>query len=808
MGTDSRSILRVFLASPNDVETIRRVARNVVDELNRTFSDQAGIQIDLLGWEDTPTGYGRPQALINAEVDRCDIMLGILYKRWGTPPDSESDYGSGFEEEFDRAINRRRETGTPDIQLVFKRVEDESDPGPQLSRVLAFKRQLIDAKELLFKEIDSDSEAEKHFRNILTHELLGRIPSSGGRSPPFGASYGRGEQDSSTEGSGAEPVAVPAQLVDTLAGVDSGLREASDLSSFSADADRFDLLRAHLAMETLVSRRVSHELLNVHALNALYLDKERLDAEEAELGLILRTLVAPDLIVSGWYWHGAKQPEFPAWLLGMAVFDDVESVRRGAYELLTKAGEPLVVDDRETFLSMMVEENEPSVQRALVSFLASRVSEEEVTALSGQEGVALTSSQMAELRGRVLEVNDSARFYSEQSSVEALHNWALEALGESIHSVDEPLLAEGLAAPDPRLRLLVAEELLGRGSLDETRARQLISEGSPPVLRAVGFKALAQAGELLDPAEVKLALNPPSAPTDPSTQGLLNLGGLLSISSRPLTSLSPKDVDDVLAEVYRSLPDEAVSADVEWLGGVPAYRVALERELITGDDARQGLANRFEGLRDSYFGHLETTFGQAAVDHSRPQLDQIENFVVSEFATEALLAISKLPKEGDADLARSYTFGEQPLVAAVQVLCQIGEDSDVPPLLELVDTVHGELRTQAIEACATLASLERLLGLISSGEPAVVCEALRMLAQREVLIEPSLLLTTLNSDDANVRRAGVGYLLASEPDGLEEWLRSYSSQDRYFYDVVRMLDCVLYAPSSVGDALRAELALD
>ena len=32
--------------------------------------------IDLLGWEDRPPGFGRPQEEINEDVDRCELFVG------------------------------------------------------------------------------------------------------------------------------------------------------------------------------------------------------------------------------------------------------------------------------------------------------------------------------------------------------------------------------------------------------------------------------------------------------------------------------------------------------------------------------------------------------------------------------------------------------------------------------------------------------------------------------------------------------------------------------------------------------------
>ena len=89
--------------------------------------------------EDTLPGYGRPQALINRDVERCDLFIGLLWRRWGTPPATDSTFSSGFEEEFSIAQGRRERGPSPEIWMFFKAVDPTSiaDAGPDLQRVIA-----------------------------------------------------------------------------------------------------------------------------------------------------------------------------------------------------------------------------------------------------------------------------------------------------------------------------------------------------------------------------------------------------------------------------------------------------------------------------------------------------------------------------------------------------------------------------------------------------------------------------------------------------------------------------------------------
>jgi hypothetical protein len=135
----SQEVISVFLASPSDLETERAIAREIVETTNRRIAKHHGISIQLYGWEDQPPGFGRPQGLINEEVDTADLFIGLLWRRWGTP--SSVDFSSGFEEEYCRARDRRvRTEKSPEIWLFFKEIDEgqRSDPGPELQRVSRF----------------------------------------------------------------------------------------------------------------------------------------------------------------------------------------------------------------------------------------------------------------------------------------------------------------------------------------------------------------------------------------------------------------------------------------------------------------------------------------------------------------------------------------------------------------------------------------------------------------------------------------------------------------------------------------------
>ena len=79
--------------------------------------------------ENALPGKGRPQELINEDVNSCDLFVLLLWRRWGTP---SGKYSSGTEEEFELARQlSEANKGKPAIWLYFKKVPDEmlAEPG-------------------------------------------------------------------------------------------------------------------------------------------------------------------------------------------------------------------------------------------------------------------------------------------------------------------------------------------------------------------------------------------------------------------------------------------------------------------------------------------------------------------------------------------------------------------------------------------------------------------------------------------------------------------------------------------------------
>ena len=170
--------IHVFIASPGDLAVERRAFKEVIDELNGGFGDGAGVRFVALGWEDTLATTGRrAQGVINQDIDRSDVFVLALHRRWGQEAPDAKPYSSYTEEEFHRAMERWKKTGSPELFVFFKHVDpgQMADPGPQLQKVLDFRRQLEDSRQVLYRVVADEkaftTEVDRHLRAYAKGEL-------------------------------------------------------------------------------------------------------------------------------------------------------------------------------------------------------------------------------------------------------------------------------------------------------------------------------------------------------------------------------------------------------------------------------------------------------------------------------------------------------------------------------------------------------------------------------------------------------------------------------------------------------------
>ena len=99
--------MRVFVASPDDVKREREHLEKVVASLNKGLADRRDVFLELKDWRQVAPNMGRAQGVIfdQIPVESWDVMVGVLWSRFGTPSGAVNTanglaYESGTAEEF------------------------------------------------------------------------------------------------------------------------------------------------------------------------------------------------------------------------------------------------------------------------------------------------------------------------------------------------------------------------------------------------------------------------------------------------------------------------------------------------------------------------------------------------------------------------------------------------------------------------------------------------------------------------------------------------------------------------------------
>ena len=527
-----RKILRAFLASPSDLTEERQTVRETVNEFNECLADAFGCQVELIGWEDTVAGYGRPQHLINKDVKRCDLFIGLIWKRWGTRPDDDGHFSSGFHEEFERSIARREKSGCPEIALFLKDIPDEylTDPGEDLKRVIDFRQTITADRKILFQKFSTLSDLKplvwkrliEFVRDVKADEAPKRdeIRTKDSEHAP---------EEEYVENRGAESSPLSAK----------GYKFLQNLVGRFGDKNAFaELSTSHIARFRLLANSVTKPgnqemYVGVHDLNLLFSAYiQGMDLGEREKISLLKWgfIHYGSENVPLWRWYSELSNDAYDLAFESAYGSANDDERIGAIRVLHALARELPTDDespkKKWLLSSWFSPQSTAGERlAALEYLTDvgtaedyRIAKKEYDksdsgtsrkALECMIGILLRTGQENAAQQLVLE-----------SSFESLDTNMLTAVLNGFRNTDAQTLRMGLEHPNTQVRLRTLEILAERNALTREVVERMCGD-SDVTVRKEAMTALLRLGESLGDEDVKAILVKP--------QKGFSQGGLLGV---------------------------------------------------------------------------------------------------------------------------------------------------------------------------------------------------------------------------------------------------------------------------------------
>jgi hypothetical protein len=771
-----RNVLTVFIASPSDLASERQRAFEVVAEVNSVLRP-IDWTVELLGWEDTLPGYGRPQALINRDVERCDLFIGAIWRRWGSPPAQDSVFTSGFEEEFSIAIGRRERTPTPEIWMFFKKVDTAhiADAGAQLQRVITFRESIVAGKTVLFKEFDSIDAWEKMLRKYLLQHVLdlnsGRSTAPEGPSEPaLVATATSAPPEASSPpapGAGDQLATLAQSLAPAFA---SGDLDEVTKALNNPDETAFLAVRALLLSLALVAASgTSASKMPTHELNTLYRYRERLRATDDELYLVFRTILTDESDVSpGWFWFSTFSARaITLRLLRIIHYDDDSGARAASFSVLRNAGIPIFPEFHESFLMETVPSLPAEVHDAAWAYLLDVVTAEDMKALGDARGTWL------------------------ESRVSWLKTWL-----DAGRDLDQFLPK----SPDPQLLSEPMKQLIA-GSITRLSDASLGALSSMPLT------------ELSDQAADEIAKRGITArQAGPRLRRRRNsLESLLF--SRPFDEGTKREETD--EERYDRLSRQTsddLKRILDWytLDGRTTYQLLAERGEISREIVRADIDNGFQRIRELSDQLLEEQFGPTVAAKFKQDYDDadLNTFIAQQFTEKAIAVLATDSTPEDIAIARQLLDNDRTRSAALEIIEANGDARDVERLLDIVRVTFGDDRNTALRAIRrwTTDRLATAKILIAAEGRDLRRGGLAMLREIDDSDALPFLEALISHEDEEIRFTAVALLrLRVDRPRLEELLRNYFGKGTYYYNVVAWLDRLLYAPQPMSDYYTTKL---
>ena len=771
-----RKILNVFIASPSDLSSEREILSDVVDRVNKIFGRRVDFQIELFGWEDTLPGYSRPQALINKDVEICDLFIGLMWERWGT---ESGEYSSGFEEEFQLARQRKLDGHALEIWLFFKQVGKErlTDPGDQLKKVIEFRKNIIDGRELLFKDFTSDSDFRDMIHDYLSAYLLDRAKEE--NTPP--------SDDSNL--SSANPVNIVERNEgntsihiknNELIHVYQSLLEQLRLGSQGA-LDFWQRLRSFVFSQALFSESHIGEVLGSHEANLVYRQRKHWTLSRSEELLLIRSFLHDSLgHIPGWYWIKTNSDHLSL-LPDLAIDDQNIMVRKGAIKVLSS----LSYRPTTEFIKALLESGEPELTAPTLE-LAKRCHTSDIAPWLERLASSIHEKFSSEALGIYV---DLLYLHNPEKSFDVLVERAsepsslyLEKLKSMELGLDTALIKNKGLNANPQVRLYCAQYLDAVNAIDEELAEKLLGDTYSKI-RLIGFKWLVNNGKKIDLSEVDKYFPEPDEKRN--TFGQEKEVNQNEVKLFLLRAMAPEDLER-LVDFY------------SW-DGVLAYRVlASEFTASYADRLRQDLEEDFETFLESSKARLRSKYGKLA-ENIIDQNTKFDSYVKSTFIGAVLKGILSISVPDDVRFAHKYIedlllYGDI-VIPAITLLTRYGEDGDVETLLATANRLYGETKMLAIRGAVQISASksETIQRLVESDDEAiaeVAVQCAEQLGQDERL---ELYEKCTYSEQASVRIAATRSLIQlCERTQIEEYIDQYIEQGRYFYDVVTILDEHLY----------------
>lgn len=796
-----REILSIFIGSPSDLQEERKIAHNVVERINKNAGRNLGIHLELRGWEDTLPGYGtRPQEIINEELIECDIFVGLLWQRWGTPPGGENGYTSGFEEEYNLALEQKEKDQMIDIFLFFKDMSEslKRDPGEQATQVLNFKDSVEKERKVFFDTFSEAADWKELFNDVLTGYITKNFISK--KTSKEGEQTKQSKKDANKE---------VIDTIESLEKIQTSLRNEDYYSVDNSNIAKTTLYTTSL----LYTKVLTDQVLNSTVLHLLYSDREKIKLHKPEAELILTTLLEDqDEIKTGWYWmspdinvstvmtyfaEGSVLKEVRLQALEFLNLVSTEKTREISHRIIEEENTDIAIEVAKQY-SDLAEQNDIEFLKRIID------QREEELAKIAWSGVvhALMLENPNNAIDWIVETpsNDRGSFK--------------KYLNEILSGADLNQQKKLLTTDDNKVSLATLNTICDQLSIEELR--DLYKDENTDI-SSLALLELIKKGEEVSEEQIDELFDDKKSKNRSTNR--TNLGDFFT--NTYYSQLPKYGYEDLLYEYYKRQEKGDLEKRISWdsIKSPIIYAVLIDQNYnrlqeILKSDIKSGFsrisANTIESYRKQY--------GQMA-DEIIETVTKYDNMTKGSFYKYAFQVLSKNAQKDDLKIAEEYLedphfsyFKDDILISILEIIEKFGDENETDLLLNILDLSDYGVKRKAASILLKLdledkrkyaqelfqqdeISIYKILLNHSLGEE----EVLTLDSVKELTYKPS----------RTTRFSALAYLAKKlSEDNLIEFLEQYplaEGFDFYYYDIICWLDRIIYAPSPIKEYYHSYL---
>lgn len=500
-------LIRAFIASPSGLEDERRAAFAAAGEINKSVAVPMGARLELIGWEETLSGNDRPQALINAEMETCDIFIGAMWASWGSRPSLDGPYTSGFEEEFELSRARYERSGNPAMAMFVKSIDPIQlrDPGVDLQKVLDFQEKLRAEKRFLYGTFNHAEEFASKVREFLSAHVIRLLRQ------PAAQLQDKAIEPTTRAGEEADAIA------DSFADKAPDARFLTSVGTTMLSEERLgivDIARMRLIGAVYGQTGNDKQVLGVHDANLIYGSRNSFELSFIErYGLLeagLSQIGAENTPV--WTWLAGLTAEQPDLLVRISQFGEPaeQAGAISAIRLLRLPVAEILKVGEHTIGHWLDTSSDASVKQAALKLLREIGGPDELPFVEAELERADKDTSTAALEAAVtISLREGGAAALRYVLTTSFENLDVDLLHEVLGYVDEASVQELVTGLDHRsaeVRSAVLREMSKRDVVDIATLGRA-KEDDAPIVRHAALQALDRIGQptSLDEAQLVLA---------------------------------------------------------------------------------------------------------------------------------------------------------------------------------------------------------------------------------------------------------------------------------------------------------------